>query len=183
MSRCSSATHSPGRIPVAAALRSDASSAAGARVGGRLGDARDQSGQAGVTARHTPTRQPSRPRARPRRRRGRRTRAGMNARSQATDQRLTTTTRRAVACFVIRQQPAGTRRVHQTGYSRVCAGAANMLRGPDFGKEGVYGSSPSEGFGVPPAQALFVLSRPAMTEGCGVHRTSIAWTSVDSAVL
>ena len=73
------------------------------------------------------TRQPSRPRARPRRRRSRRTRAGTNARSQATDPRLTTTTLRAVACFVIRQQPAGTRRVHQTGHSRVCAGPSHRV--------------------------------------------------------
>ena len=45
------------------------------------------------------------------------------------------------------------------------------------GKEGVDGSSPSEGFRFAPAQALFPLSRPATVGSCGVHRTSKAWTS------
>jgi hypothetical protein len=45
------------------------------------------------------------------------------------------------------------------------------------GKEGVDGSSPSEGFRFPPAQTLFPLSLSVTMGGCGVHRTSKAWTS------
>src|SRR6266511_2416617 len=45
------------------------------------------------------------------------------------------------------------------------------------GKEGVDGSSPSEGSGLLPAQRPVPLSVGATIGDCDVHRTSKAWTS------
>src|SRR5215831_6996235 len=46
------------------------------------------------------------------------------------------------------------------------------------GKEGVDGSSPSEGFSFLPAQRRFMFSCWATTCCLGVHRASTRWTSV-----
>ena len=51
------------------------------------------------------------------------------------------------------------------------------------GKEGVDGSSPSEGFGFFPAQPLFALSRLRSVGSSSVHRASTAWTSSVSVAL
>jgi hypothetical protein len=59
-------------------------------------------------------------------------------------------------------------RTAQTGENR-CRGT---------GKEGVDGSSPSEGFQFVPAQKRFLLSDSAPLDVSGVHAASTAWTSV-----
>ena len=45
------------------------------------------------------------------------------------------------------------------------------------GKEGVDGSSPSEGLRFFPARALVVFAELATACGCDVHAVSTAWTS------
>jgi hypothetical protein len=64
------------------------------------------------------------------------------------------------------------RNVAQTSENRCCG-----LRRVD-GKEGVDGSSPSEGFQFVPAQKRFLLSDSAPLDVSGVHAASTAWTSV-----
>jgi hypothetical protein len=49
-------------------------------------------------------------------------------------------------------------------------------------REGVDGSSPSEGFDFIPAQPPFPLSALASLSSFSVHRASTAWTSIASAL-
>jgi hypothetical protein len=57
-----------------------------------------------------------------------------------------------------------------------CRGLRPIAVTPN-GKEGVDGSSPSEGFDFLPAQPPFPLSALAPLASFSVHRASTAWTS------
>src|SRR5918994_5738416 len=79
----------------------------------------------------------------------------------------------------LRQQMADTKRTHQKRHARRLATHLYRLQQPDLqeklcrdGKEGVDGSSPSEGFGFLPAQASVLLSALAADSHLGVHSTS-----------
>jgi hypothetical protein len=60
---------------------------------------------------------------------------------------------------------------------------ASRGRRLNHGKEGVDGSSPSEGFGILPAQSPFPLSEVAPLTSSSVHRASTAWTSSAAAAV